>query len=297
LLLDKIPYFSHTVHMIEPPVQQSEHQEPPSESGSTAVAAPMVERAFRLLGLLSTSEEGLTLSELARALEMSKGSIHGLLKTLEITGAVEQASERQYILGPRIYELAQTSLQQAGLRRLALPAMQRLAANLGETIVLGRVEDKHVRILESVDASNDSPSLHISAPRGTRVPLLAGAIGRVVLASWPLAEREAYLRARPLPGFTPHSITDPEQFLQAIEQSARQGIGEDRQEYLVGVNAVAAPILSPDKTLLALLWVVGFSARLDEQKMRQAGQALQIETQAISQSLGAAGKIGTASSA
>ncbi len=273
--------------MTELSVQQSEPAGSSLEGGAAAVPAPMVERAFRVLGLLSTTEVGMTLSELARALEMSKGSMHGLLKTLEITGAIEQTSERSYILGPRIYELAQTSLQQAGLRRLALPAMQRLAVNLGETIVLGRVEDEHVRILESIDATNDSPSLHISAPRGTRVPLLAGATGRIVLASWPVAAREAYLHSRQLPSFTPHSITDPEQFLQAIEQAARLGIGEDHEEYLAGVNAVAAPIFGPDNILLALLWVVGFSARLDEKKMRQAGKALQAETAVISESLGA----------
>lgn len=42
----------------------------------------MVERAFRLLDLLAVSEAGYSLSELARLLEMSKGSVHGLLKTL-----------------------------------------------------------------------------------------------------------------------------------------------------------------------------------------------------------------------
>jgi DNA-binding IclR family transcriptional regulator len=276
--------------MTELPVQQSEQHEPASEVGTTTVAAPMVERAFRLLGLLSTSEEGMTLSELARAMEMSKGSIHGLLKTLEIIGAVEQTGERLYLLGPRIYELAQTSLQQAGLRRLALPAMQRLAANLGETIFLGRVEDDYVRVLESVEATSDSPFLHISAPRGTRVPLLAGAIGRVVMANWPVAEREAYLRSHPLPRFTPRSITEPEHFLQAAEEAARLGVGEDHEEYLTGVNAIAAAIHGHDNTLLALLWVVGFSARLDAGKMRQAAQALQAETITISQLLGARAK-------
>ncbi|HKV03319.1 MAG TPA: helix-turn-helix domain-containing protein, partial [Ktedonobacteraceae bacterium] len=65
------------------------------------VHAPMVERAFRLLDLLSITEEGLTLSDLARTLKMSKGSIHGLLKTLESNGAIEQAEERRFVLGPR----------------------------------------------------------------------------------------------------------------------------------------------------------------------------------------------------
>src|SRR6202022_2600143 len=69
--------------------------------------APMVERAFRLLELLSVAEEGLTLSDLARTLHMSKGSIHGLLKTLESSGVIEQEEERRFVLGPRIYDLSQ----------------------------------------------------------------------------------------------------------------------------------------------------------------------------------------------
>lgn len=47
---------------------------------------------------------------------------------------------------------------------------------------------------------------------GTRVPLLAGACGRLVLASWPLERRQAWLRKHPLPRFTEHSLTDSEQF-------------------------------------------------------------------------------------
>src|SRR5258708_30797437 len=88
------------------------------------VHAPMVERAFRLLDLLSVTEEGLTLSDLARALKVSKGSIHGLLNTLERRGAIEQAEDRRFSLGPHIYDLAQAYVQRAGLRHFALPAMR-----------------------------------------------------------------------------------------------------------------------------------------------------------------------------
>src|SRR5690349_3500025 len=82
-------------------------------SSSSSTPAPMVERAFRLLDILSTSEDGLTLSELARTLEMSKGSIHGLLKTLENSGVIELSEERRYILGPRLYDLAQTYIRRS----------------------------------------------------------------------------------------------------------------------------------------------------------------------------------------
>jgi DNA-binding IclR family transcriptional regulator len=263
------------------------NEQPLQEPASTPTPAPMVERAFKVLDLLSLSEEGLTLSEMARTLDMSKSSMHGLLKTLEARGVVEQSEERLYTLGPHIYDLAQAYIRHSVLRRLAIPAMQRLAEKSGETVLLGRVEHNHVRIIESVEAKSDTLHLHISAARGTRVPLLAGALGRLVLASWSVAEREEFVYSRPLPRFTANSIADPRQFLAAVAEAEQTGIGIDSEEYLTGVNAVAVPIVGSGKALIALLWVVGFASRFSTEAMQQIAQQLQIEAMQISQLLGA----------
>jgi DNA-binding IclR family transcriptional regulator len=247
----------------------------------------MVGRAFRLLDLLSVSEEGLTLSDLARALGMSKSSVHGLLKTLESNRAVEQSEERRYVLGPHIFDLAQAYGQRPDLRRVALPAMRRLADSIGQTIFLGRVEQDRVRILECLEDESERPSFCVSGRRGARLPLMAGALARVVLASWPVAKREAFLRTNPLLRFNERSITDPAQFLAAVEEAARTGIGEDHEEYLTGMNAVAAPIYGSGGALIALLWVAGFAASFGDEAMRHAGQQLRSEADAISQALGA----------
>jgi IclR family acetate operon transcriptional repressor len=254
-------------------------------AAAPTVAAPMVQRAFRLLDLLADAEEGLTLSELARALGMSKGSLHGLLKTLEGEAIVELVGERRYVLGPHLYDLARRDARHAGLRRHALPAMRRLAAAIGETIILGYVERHWVHVVERVEPQANEPRLRVSAECGTRVHLLAGATGRVVLASWPDARREEYLRARPLPHFTEHSITDPARFLAAVAATARTGIGEDHEEYLRGVNAVAAPIRGPDGSLLALLWAVGFSALFDGEALDRAGRLIRAEAEAIARAV------------
>lgn len=249
--------------------------------------APMVERAFRLLDLLSVTEEGLTLSDLARALNMSKSSIHGLLKTLESSAAIEQAEDRRFVLGPRIYDLAQTYIQRAGLRHFALPAMRRLASSTGETVCLGRIEQKGVRIIECVVDEEGTGGLHIAARRGMRIPLLVGSTGACVLASWPGAECESYLRTHPLPRFTDRSITNPLQFLERVNDVARTQISIEREEYLDGVNAAATPIYGMGGILVALLWIVGFASRLKHDALdRAAGQLLE-EAQAVSLALGA----------
>lgn len=267
--------------------EQVDNQEIPGVSPVAGIPAPMVERAFRLLDLLSESEEGLTLSDLARALAMSKGSMHGLLKTLESSGAVEQVEERRFVLGPRIYDLAQAYIQRAGLRRFAVPAMRRLASTTGETVCLGKVEQKGVRIVECIIDEGNQSALHISAERGQRIPLLAAATGTVVLANWPASQREAYVQAHPLPQFTANSITDPRQLLARIDETAREGTGFDHEEYLVGVNAVAAPIYGIGDALIGLLWIVGFASRFNNEALANAAHQLREEAAAVSRALGA----------
>jgi DNA-binding IclR family transcriptional regulator len=276
------------VHMNEQKVPHTEPVERQQDEGASVanVPAPMVERAFRVLDLVSAAEDGLTLSELARALNMSKGSMHGLLKTLESTGALEQSEERTYMLGPRIYDLAQSYVSRAGLRRFALPAMHRLAEQIGETVILGRVEERGVRIIEIVMDEHEQVGLRISARRGSRIPLMAGAAARVVLANRSAVERVDFLKQQALPRFTERSITDPTLLLEAIEQTALSGIGIDRGEYLEGVNAVAAPLYGPTRSLIALLWIVGFASRLTEPALERAAGFLRLESEFISRSLG-----------
>ncbi|HLZ60462.1 MAG TPA: IclR family transcriptional regulator [Ktedonosporobacter sp.] len=268
--------------MVERSVQNTELDGELTEN----VPAPMVARAFQLLDLLMVSEEGLALSHLARELHMSKGSMHRLLKTLENCGVVGLHEDRLYVLGPRIYKLA-TYVRGHGLRRLALPAMQRLVASIGETIFLGRVEQESLHVIESVEAGGEHLFPHVSVPRGTHLPLVVGTGGRLLLASWPVERRQAWLQKHPLPRFTEYSITDPAQYLKAVEETARTGLAIDHEEYLSGVNAVSVPITGPEKLLVGLLCALGFASHFDDDAMRCAAEQLKEEAEAISRSLGA----------
>ena len=239
-----------------------------------------------MLDLLTVTEEGLVLSELARALNISKSSMYRLLKTLEHCGVVEQHEERFYVLGPRIYKLA-AYVRGTGLRRLTLPAMQRLATHIGETIFLGRVEQESVHVIESVETGGEHLYPHVSVPRGTRVPLLAGAAGRLVLAHWPEERRHIWLQKHTLPRFTEYSITDTDRLLKAVEEAACTGLAIDHGEYLAGVNAVAVPITGSEKSLVALLCTLGFASHFDDEAILRAGDLLKAEADIISRSLGA----------
>jgi DNA-binding IclR family transcriptional regulator len=264
--------------------QIAHHTKQYTNPPSTDEPIPMVGRVFQLLDVLMVSEEGLSLSDLARTLHMSKGSMHRLLKTLEDWGVVEQHRERLYVLGPRIYKLA-AYVRGPGLRRIALQAMQRLAIQIGETVFLARIEQDSAQVIESVEAGTEFSFPHVSVPRGTRIPLSAGTAGRIAFASWSLEQRQAWLRTHSLPRFTEHSITAPAQFLAAIEETIATGLAIDLEEYLAGVNAIAVPIIGAGNSLVALLCILGFSSYFDHDAMKRAGDALLEEAENISRSL------------
>src|SRR6202011_6398633 len=137
-------------------------------------------------------------SELARRLQMGKSTVHGLVTTLEALGVLEAVGSKRYALGPRLSALLSRNGNQADLRQVARPALERLAAATEQTTFLGVPADGHVTILDIV---HGRPTLSISAPVGSSIPLLAGAVGKVVLASWDRKRRREFLNGTTLPAY------------------------------------------------------------------------------------------------
>jgi DNA-binding IclR family transcriptional regulator len=122
--------------------------------------------------------------------------------------------------------------------------------------------------------------LKITSPIGTTIPLLAGAAGKVFLAMMDEEQAMRLIRSKGLTRYTPRSIIDLETYVQEIRSVKDRGFAVDDEEYLLGVRAVAAPIQGVEPSISAI-WVVGFKASLDEEKMktlvertRDAGRAI-----------------------
>jgi DNA-binding IclR family transcriptional regulator len=133
---------------------------------------PAVDRSFRILDLLSRSPVPLGTSEVARRLRMAKSTVHGLLRSLEAVGAVEEV-HRRFRLGPAVDRLAATG----DLRRRWRPVLVRLARETGETAFLGQARGGRVAIVDEV-LGEGAPV--ISGPAGSYIPASAGAVGRVL---------------------------------------------------------------------------------------------------------------------
>jgi DNA-binding IclR family transcriptional regulator len=222
--------------------------------------APAVQKAFELLKLVAESPSEISLSEIARRLGFSKGTTHGMIHALLQAGALEQAPHRKgFFLGPTVVELAFRSRNYFRVAEHAQPVLDELRDRIGETVFLGVLSRTRGLIMATAEAAKP---LKISAPPGTAIPLLAGAVGKVFLSQLPEEQAREILRDLGLPRFTPRSITQPARYLKALAAVRRQGYAVDEEEYLPGVKAVAVA-LGNRRGLPLAIWVVGFADGMD----------------------------------
>lgn len=245
-------------------------------------SAPSVKKAFRILQAIADSSAGLGISELAKELRIGKSTVHGITGALEEMGViVRDPSQKRYRVGYTLLELGRRAYGKMDLKEVARKPMERLAREVGETAFLGVLNGDHVTILEVVESPNE---MKITAPPGTRLPLLVGATGRVLLAQLEKEKAREIVKQQGLVRYTPKSKIDPEEFLRGVARAKKMGYAIDDEEYLLGARAIAAPIegasLPP-----AALWIVGFSSSLDDRKMGNASREVQRTAMEISESL------------
>lgn len=226
--------------------------------------APSVKKAFAILSAISSSRDGLGVSELSRDLGMAKSTVHGMTSALEEVGAVmRDPLTKRFKLGFALFEIGRSAYSQIDLKTSARPVMEELMAKTQTSVFLGILNWDHVTVLDIVESRQD---FKITAPVGTTIPLLAGAVGKVFLASMDEEQVLKIINSKGLPRFTENTIADPESYYEELKQVGKQGYAVDDEEYILGVRAVASPLKGLGQ-LRSAIWIVGFKASLDEKRM------------------------------
>ncbi len=228
-------------------------------------SAPSVKKAFAILSAISASRNGMGVSDLAKKLKMAKSTVHGMTSALEELGAVmRDPLTKKYKLGFTLLEIGRSAYSRIDLETAARPVTERLMEKTRTSVFIGILNWDQVTILDIVESRQD---LHITAPVGSTVPLLAGAVGKVFLASMPEEQAAKIVKSKGLPRFTDNSIVDGDSYFNELAHVRQHGYAVDNEEYIIGVRAVASPLTDLGQ-LQSAIWAVGFKANLDEKKMQ-----------------------------
>jgi IclR family KDG regulon transcriptional repressor len=244
-------------------------------------SVPSVIKAFRVLEIISESRMDISISELSRRLGLSKGTVFAIVTTLEGLGVlVRDPITKRFSLGYTLLELGRRAFVRQDVREIARRPMEELAEKVEETVFLGVLNGDHVTIVDVVESKRE---LKITAPSGTRLPLLAGATGKVFLANMDRERAREVISSLGLAAYTPNSITDVHRYMEEIRDVRGKGFARDDEEYIRGVRAAACPLGT--HPLPHAIWVVGFSASLDDRKMERVIEELRKTSHFIAEAL------------
>ena len=217
-----------------------------------------LERAAAILRLLAGGERRLGLSDVAASLGLAKGTAHGILRTLQQEGFVEQDPDSgKYQLGAELLRLGQSYLDVHELRARALVWADDLARASGETVYLGVLHQRGVLIVHHVFRPDDSlQSLDVGALQ----PLHATALGKVLLAYDTHAA--AVLRDSAPEQFTRRTLVSPAALNREIARVREQGWAADVEESTLGHASIAAPIRGYGGLVVGAISIAGAVDRL-----------------------------------
>jgi DNA-binding IclR family transcriptional regulator len=221
-----------------------------------------VERAVQMLGFFTAEEPELTLAQLTKRLGTSRATTHRYAMALRRVGLLRyDAPSGTHSLGPRIVELAATALSGLRIIRIAGPHMERLAADLNETVVLS-IWDGDAPIVVRVDDNTDRV-VHIVVRTGSRLPRRTSAQGKVFLT------------------FSGHG---DELAAKEHERVRQTGIAINTQNE-DGIRAIATPIFQ-DRECVATMAVVGTIANLPARESAPLCRRLRETAEILSAELG-----------
>ena len=217
-----------------------------------------IERAAAILRLLSGRTRRLGVVDLAGELGLPKGTVHGLLRTLQHVGFVEQDEETgKYQLGAALLHMGSSYLDGNELRTRALNWSDSLAARTNESVRIGTLHEDQVLIVHHVFRPDDSMQ---TLDVGALLPAHASALGKILLADHPYVAGE--LARNGLESFTAATITEPEALERELERVRRRGWAADIGELVNGEVSCAAPILDRRGVTVGAMGISGPPDRL-----------------------------------
>ena len=190
-------------------------------------------KALDILELVSSSGKSISVSQVAKILEINRTTASRFVQTLESRGyLIKNNDSNAYQIGLKILPMAAKLLDSNRLRVESLPYLDELAKKCGDRINLGILYEGEVLYLGGVD----KPSLPMKYSLfGKTPPAHCCSIGKVILAHMPEEEVEAILDRKPLIKLTENTITDRKLFFQHLAEIRSQGYATDNQESQLGV--------------------------------------------------------------
>ena len=206
--------------------------------------APRVQSAARtveiLLAVARSGPSGISAKNLSENLDLPRQVVYHLLHTLVSVNMLRKSSGSSYVLGLAASVIANGYKQQTAAPEQLARYAESVARLTGETAyMVGWIDDEVVVL---ANAKGNSPIQAASTQVGATGEAHARASGKLLLALASTDEVDRYLTRHKLTRRTVNTLTTKPALLRAFEKIREDLVSFDREEYAIGVTAIAVPV-------------------------------------------------------
>jgi DNA-binding IclR family transcriptional regulator len=209
-------------------------------AGGGVAGRTVTSRALAVLDAFSPTARRLSLSEIAARSGTPLSTAHRLLAELVEWGALRRRPDGRYEIGPKLWDLGLLAPVQTELREVAHPFLLDVHTATRDTVHLAVRDGLRALYVERISGRESVP---VISSVGSRLPLHATGVGKVLLAAAPDDVVDAVLRS--LTPETPHTVVDAEQLRRQLAEVRRRGWARTAEEMTLGAQSLAVPVTVP----------------------------------------------------
>ena len=219
----------------------------PSEKQDSSLGS--VSKTIRTLQACTVSRPEWTLTQLSKELDISKGTMTNILKTLQSFGYISKSSNRCYRLGVNLLELSYHLRASLPILHYAIPVMEDIQRQTSQIVYLTIPKCGQVFYLQSVNPGNRNISYSIT---GKCSYMHSSAPGKAMLSAMSDADVDRIIQKYGLPSLTATTITQPDKLKKELVRIRQRGYAIDNCEDAPHVKCLAVPIVSSNRLIGAI---------------------------------------------
>ena len=207
-------------------------------------------------------EPELSVKQLVDRTGLTRNRVVRLCGTLESKGYLMQNSETgKFGLGFQFMVLGKVFQESANLVTFARPILKKLVEKTGESTSLYVLDGPYRLVIAREEGTQ---VIRYSIREGQRLPLHAGAGGKVILAFVPEEVKRRIVRGKKLTRFTPYTITNPKLLEAELIKVRSNGYAFSQSERSMDAASLSAPVFNHENGLVGALGISGPTGRFND---------------------------------
>ena len=223
---------------------------------------PAIDKCFAILDLFTRLKKPLGVSEISKALSYNKSTVFNMVHTLNDLGILEKSGENKFQFGMQLYTLGKAAGRSSELISTVHPYLEKINQEIKLSAFLGIRSGLRAVIIDKADTAFD---IKIYSEIGMKIPLLAGAGGKVLLSQLPDDEVNELLSKNELQKFTPNSCVNKKRYKEMVIEARAEGIAVDLEEYIEGIRGFAVPLNLDRPSTQIAIWAVGLKRQISDE--------------------------------